>query len=446
MTQLVEGKIAGRHAPSPDGRDLGWYVRLGFFGSACFLGTTITWATVAPLEGAVMATGTVAVENNISRIQHPTGGVVGVILVKEGQRVEAEQVLIKLDETATRANLQIVVNEMTSTRARLARLRAEQEGAGAVGIPQELIDRAVRDAEVRQTINSELALFAAREKSRRGQRGQYEQQIKQLRQEIEGTVAQQVSAQRQLEVAELELRDMRGLLTKNLVARPRVTQLEREVARIRGLLGELTAKSAQINSKIAETELLILQIDRTLESEVAKEIRENETRLNELREKLATAEDQLRRVELKAPREGIVHQLQVHTVGGVIAPGAVVMNIVPERDTLVIDARVTPIDIDQIYPDQPARVRFSAFNTRTTPELNGRVFRIAADLSRDEKTGVTYYLVGLKIDEEEMKKLGKLRLIPGMPAEGFIKTTERTIASFLVRPLRDHMNRAFREE
>jgi HlyD family secretion protein len=401
---------------------------------------------MAPLEGAVVASGTVVVENNVSRLQHPVGGVVGAIMVREGQRVREGDVVVRLDETSTRANLQIVVNEMNSVQARLARLRAERDGAAVVAMPAELLERAQRDADVRQAIDSESTLFNARLQTRRGQRGQYEEQIKQLNQEIIGTDAQYRSAQQQLDVAELELSDIRGLYARNLIQRPRMTQLEREVARIRGSLGELVAKTAQLRAKITETELLIIQVGRTLETEVAREIRENETKLNELIERRATADDQLRRVELKAPREGVVHQLQVHTIGGVIAPGAVVMNIVPERESLIVEARVNPQDIDQLYPDQPARVRFPAFNTRTTPELRGQVFRIAADLVKDEKTGVGYYVIGIKIEDDERARLGSLRLIPGMPAESFIKTSERTLASFLLRPLQEHMNRAFREK
>lgn len=438
--------LEDKSPPARGVRGMEWYVSLGLIGTACFLGGTVAWGMMAPLEGAVIAPGTVVVENNINRVQHPNGGVVGEILVREGERVAAGQVLVRLDETATRASQQIVVNEMTSIRARLARLRAERDRREVLDLPQDLIDRGQREPLVRQAIDSELSLFDARTRTRRGQRGQYEEQIVQVRQEIIGTTAQYDSARRQLEVAELELSDMRGLLAKNLVQRPRVTQLEREVARIRGSLGELTARTAQLRAKITEMELLILQIDRTLETEVAREIRENETKLNELSERLTAADDQLRRIDLRAPRDGVVHQLQVHTIGGVIQPGAVVMNIVPERDTLVIEARVSPNDIDQLHADQPARVRLSAFNTRTTPELQGSVYRIAADLTRDERTNLTYYTVGIRISEEERAKLGKLRLIPGMPAESFIKTSERTIASFLVRPLLEHMNRAFREE
>lgn len=444
MTELIEFKRADLETSRP--REMGWYVRLGLIASISFVGVGVAWATMAPLEGAVIASGTVVLEHNINKLQHPVGGVVGAILVREGQRVAAGDVVLRLDETATRATRQIVMNELNTQRVRQARLNAEREQAATMAVPPDLLEKAAADPDVRQALSSETALFAARARTRVGQRSQLAEQINQQQQEIKGTDAQYKSAVEQVRVAELELTDMRGLLAKNLVAKPRVTQLEREVARIRGTMGELTARAAQINARISETQLQILQIDRTLETEVAKESREAEAKITELNEKLATADDQLRRIDLRAPSDGIVHQLQVHTVGGVITPGAAIMNIVPERDTLVIEAKVSPIDIDQIHADQPARVRFSAFNSRTTPELNGSIFRIAADIMRDERTGQMYYIVGVRISEQESARLGKLRLIPGMPAESFIKTSERTVASFLVKPLLEHMNRAFREE
>lgn len=444
MTELLEFKGAQLETRRP--KEMGWYVRLGLIASVTFVGAGVAWGTMAPLEGAIIASGTVVLENSINKVQHSVGGVVGAILVKEGQRVAAGDVVMRLDETATKANRQIIVNDLNTQRVRQARLNAEREQAATMAVPADLKAMAAIDPEIRQALVSETALFAARARTRVGQRAQLNEQIKQSQQEIKGTDAQYKSAVEQVRVAELELVDMRGLLAKNLVAKPRVTQLEREVARIRGTMGELTARGAQINARISETELQILQIDRTLETEVAKESREAEAKVSELNEKLATAEDQLRRIDLRSPSDGIVHQLQVHNIGGVIAPGAAIMSIVPERDTLVIEAKVNPIDIDQIHADQPARVRFTAFNSRTTPELYGSIFRIGADVSRDERTGVMYYIVGVRVSDQESARLGKLKLIPGMPAETFIKTSERTVASFLIKPLLEHMNRAFRED
>lgn len=444
MTELLEFKGNQLEARRP--REMGWYIRFGLIASVTFVGAGMAWGTMAPLEGAVIAPGTVVLEHNINKVQHAVGGVVGAILVQEGQRVAAGDVLLRLDETATRVNRQIIVNDLNTQRVRQARLNSEREQAATMAIPADLEALAAADPEVRQALLSETALFNARARTRVGQRAQLTEQIRQSQQEIKGTDAQYKSAVEQVRVAELELVDMRSLLAKNLVAKPRVTQLEREVARIRGTMGELTARAAQINARISETELQILQIDRTLETEVAKESREAEAKISELNEKLATADDQLRRIDLRSPSDGIVHQLQVHNVGGVIVPGAAIMSIVPERDALVIEAKINPADIDQIHADQPARVRFTAFNSRTTPELNGTVFRIGADILRDDRTGAMYYLVGVRVSDQESARLGKLRLIPGMPAETFIKTSERTVANFLMKPLLEHMNRAFREE
>ncbi|WP_306223409.1 HlyD family type I secretion periplasmic adaptor subunit [Bosea beijingensis] len=444
MTELLEFK--GTQVETRRPKEMGWYIRLGLIASTSFVGASVAWGTMAPLEGAVIAYGTVVVENSVNKVQHQIGGVVGAILVKEGQRVAAGEVVMRLDETATRAARQIVLNDLNTQRVRQARLNAEREQAATMAVPADLKAMAAVDPEIKQALISETALFEARARTRVGQRAQFSEQIKQSQQEIRGTDAQYKSAVEQVRVAELELADMRGLLAKNLVAKPRVTQLEREVARIRGTMGELTARAAQINARISETELQILQIDRALETEVAKDSREAEAKVAELNEKLATADDQLKRIDLRSPSDGIVHQMQIHTVGGVIAPGAAIMSIVPERDTLVIEAKVNPADIDQIHADQPARVRFSAFNSRTTPELNGSIFRIGADIARDERTGAMYYLVGVRVSDKERERLGKLKLIPGMPAEAFIKTSERTVASFLMKPLLEQLNRAFREE
>jgi HlyD family secretion protein len=427
-------------------RNMNWYLRLGMIGSAVFVGGTMTWATVAPLEGAVIASGVVAVENNISKVQHPTGGVVGTVYVREGQRVSAGDVLVRLDETVTRSSRQIVANELVAMRARLARLTAEMQRAETLIMPADLTKSAASDPDVRQALESESSLFDARAKTRAGQREQLREQIKQSLEEIVGVEAQYEAAKQQTEVAELELADMRSLLARNLVQRPRVTQLQREVSRIRGLMGEQIARVAQVRAKMSETQLQILQIDRTLESEAARERREIETKVTELNEKLAAANDQLQRIDLRAPTEGIVHQLQVNTPGGVIAAGAIVMSIVPERETLVIDAKIAQIDIDQIFANQSGRVRFAAFNNRTTPELQGTVFRIAADLTRDERSGLSFYSVGVRVSDEERARLGSLKLIPGMPADVYLKTTDRTVASFLLKPLLEHMNKAFRED
>ena len=237
---------------------------------------------------------------------------------------------------------------------------------------------------------------------------------------------------------------MRDLWRKNLVQIQRVTALERDAARLEGERGQLIAATAQSKGKISEIELQIIQIDQDLRSEVAKELREVQAKIAELVERKVAAEDQLKRIDIRAPQDGLVHQLAVHTVGGVITPGEAMMLIVPEADNLTVEAKLNPQDIDQVQPGQKAVLRFSTFNQRTTPELNGTVIRVSADLTTDQRSGVSYYTVRISIPEAEVARLGGLKLLPGMPLEAFIQTGERTVLSYLMKPMTDQIARAFR--
>lgn len=421
-------------------------LKTALIGIGIFVGGTTLWSIAAKLESAVVTQGTVVVESNIKKVQHPTGGIVGSIHVKEGQRVKEGEVIVRLDETATRANLAIVMNELTAVRARVARLMSERSGAAQIVFPADLTARATTDQEIRLVLEGEMGLFATRLTTRLGQKAQLRERIGQLTQEVRGSTGQQVSLETQLKVARDELAPLRGLEAKGLTTRPRITTLEREIARNDGLLGEVVARISATRGKIAETELQILQLDKDLASEVAKDLRESETRINELQEKRTAAEDQLKRIDIRAPIDGMVHQLNVHTVGGVISQTEPLMLIVPESDRLVVEIRIQPQDIDQVHKGQPTRVRFTAFNQRTTPEVWGKLTRVAADITRDQQTGLNYFTGAVSIDEREIEgKLAGLKLIPGMPADAFIKTGERTFASYVVKPLSDHMHRSLRE-
>jgi len=409
-------------------------------------GTATAWSLYAPLEGAVVASGMVMVESNLRKVQHPSGGIIGALNVREGQRVEAGDVVVRLDDTMTRANLGIVLSELTALRARHARLQAERDGLGEPAFAADLKARARREPEIAQILDGERTLFQTRAATKRGQREQLIERTKQLREEITGFGEQMGSFVKQLVVARDELKDLGDLHERGLAQRPRITALQREILRNEGTVGDIKARIAQSMGKIAEIELQVLQLDRDLANEVAKEIREVETRIAELNERRAAAEDQLRRIDIRAPISGAVHQLNVHTVGGVISASETIMLVVPESDILIIEARVGPTDIDQVRIGQDTRVRLSAFNQRTTPELAGKVFRVAADLVKEPQTGQTYYPVGVRVSETELARLKELKLVPGMPAEVFIKTGERTLASYIVKPLLDQMQRAFREE
>ena len=408
-------------------------------------GSAAAWSVMAPLDGAIVTQGTVIVENNVKKVQHPTGGVVGQIHVKEGQRVSEGDIVMRLDETVTRANLGIVINDLTAQRMRLARLITERDNAAQIVVPADIALRATKESDVRQIVVGEQQLLQTRLTTRNGQKAQLRERVGQLQQEIKGLEEQRKSAIYQLALSKDELKTLKGLELKGLVQKPRINGLEREISRSDGGIGELAAKIAQAQGRISETELQVLQLDKDSASEVAKDLRETETRIGELQERRVAAEDQLRRVDIRAPITGVVHQLMAHTVGGVINQTEPLMMIVPDADRLIVEIRINPQDIDQIRIDQDTRIRFSAFNQRTTPEVNGRLIRLAGDLSREAQSGLTYYVGAVAVSDGEMQRLAGLKLIPGMPAEVYIKTGDRTLASYLLKPLTDQMQRGLRE-
>jgi HlyD family secretion protein len=334
---------------------------------------------------------------------------------------------------------------LTELYARKARLAAERDGAETVAPPKELADK-TGDPDIEEALGSERKLFDLRRTARLGQKNQLQQRIKQLQEQITGLIAQQDAKFREMSLIEQELQGVRELWAKNLVQINRLTSLEREAARLQGERGQLIAGTAEIKGKIAETELQILQVDQEFTSDVAKELRETDSKIGEYVERKVTAEDQLKRTDIRAPQNGVVFQSTANTVGGVITAGDPIMLIVPEADTLLVEVKVDPKDIDQVQFGQPVVLRLSAFNMRTTPELNGTVVRIAADTSTDQRTGQSYYLVRIAMTADEIKRLGDVKLTPGMPVEAFIQTGERTMLSYLVKPLRDQLMRTFREK
>jgi HlyD family secretion protein len=403
------------------------------------------WASTAEISGALIAQGSLVVDSNVKKVQHPTGGVVGEVRVRDGDRVKAGDILIRLDETVTRANLAIVTKGLVELYARKARLAAERDGADSVAVPKELADQ-VNEPDVQEALASERKLFELRHTARVGQKDQLQQRIKQLNEQIVGLTAQQEAKAKEMSLIDQELQGVRELWEKNLVQINRLTSLAREEARLEGERGQLIASAAEAKGKIVETQLQIIQVDQELSSDVAKELRDTDSKIGEYVERKVTAEDQLKRTDIRAPQDGTVFQSTANTVGGVIAAGDPIMLIVPETDTLLVEAKVDPKDIDQVQFGQPVVLRFSAFNMRTTPEINGTVVRIAADTTTDQRTGQSYYLVRISMTADEIKRLGDVKLTPGMPVEAFIQTGERTMLSYLVKPLHDQLMRAFREK
>jgi HlyD family secretion protein len=402
------------------------------------------WAGTTQLSGALIASGSVVVDSNVKKVQHPTGGVVGELRVRDGDRVKVGDIVARLDQTVTRSNLAIITKGLDELFARKARLASERDAADVIVFPDLLTGRP-NDPDVTQIMEGERRLFELRRTSRLGQKAQLREQAGQLNEEIVGMTAQQRAKKREIELITRELDGVRDLYKKNLVQLTRLTQLEREATRVEGELAQLIAAVAQAKGKIAENELKIIQIDQDLSSEVAKEMREIDGKIGEFVERKITAEDQLQRVDIRAPQDGTVFQLSVHTVGGVISPGEAIMLIVPDADSLTVEAKVNPQDIEQVQLKQKAVLRFSAFNAATTPEINGEVSRISADITSDQRSGQSYYTIRISIPPEQLTRLGDVKLVPGMPVECFIQTGERTVISYLLKPLRDQLMRTFRE-
>ena len=405
------------------------------------------WASTAELSGAVIAPGTLVVDSSVKKVQHPTGGVVGELRVREGDKVSAGDIVVRLDDTVTRANLAIVTKSLDEMEARRARNEAERDGADTIPFPPELVARRGVDLSVDRLIIGEQRLFELRRSARAGQKSQLRERVSQLGEQIDGLTKQVAAKGREIELITQELEGVRELWRKNLVQISRVTALERDAARIEGERGQLMAATAEAKGKIVETELQVLQVDQDLRTEVGKELAEIRGKTSEYVERKIAAEDQLKRIDIRAPQDGVVHQLTVHTIGGVVSPqGEPIMLIVPESDALRVEAKIQPQDIDQIHLGQPAILRFSAFNQRTTPELTGNVSLVSADISTDAKSGTNYYTIRIGVPDEELSRLGGLRLVPGMPVEAFVQTSPRTVLSYLVRPLHDQITRAFREK
>ncbi len=379
-------------------------------------------------------------------MQHPTGGVVGELRVREGDKVLAGDILLRLDETQTLANATIVSKSFDELVARQARLEAERDDADQITFPKLLLER-TRDpaSEAARAIAAERSLFDLRRQARGGQKAQLKERSAQLQEEIKGYLGQAEAKQREVDFIHKELEGVRTLWEKKLVPMNRLTALERDTARLEGERSQLSGMTAQAKGKIAEIELQIIQIDQDLRTEVGKDLIETRSKISELAERKTAAVDQLYRIDIRAPQSGRVHQLSVHTVGGVISPGEQIMLIVPDADALAVEVKIAPRDIDQVYVGQTASMRFAAFDQKTTPGIEGEVTMVSADLVQEQRTGMSYYTARVLLNPEEVARLGNAKLLPGMPVDVFIKTPGRTALSYLIKPLRDQAERAFKE-
>lgn len=437
---------APRAHRSRNRRSLALHAWIGLFSILALIGGLGGWAAVTNIAGAVVAGGLVVVEGGSQRVQHQEGGIVAEILVRNEDTVSAGQLLVRLDGTTTQANLEVVVSQLREAFARQSRLLAESTGATAM-VPPPMARDWPADPELDALYAAQDKLRLSRASGIKGQQSRLDEQIAQLSVQIDGYQAQRDAIESQLAITAAEAKDVEDLYAKNLVQLTRVNALRRSQAELEGQLGSIDAQMAGVRAAIAEREVAREQVSDDFQSQVLTDLQAVTQQIAEgLQQKIA-AEDRLRRLEIRAPVSGVVHESVIQTVGGVVAAGETLMLIVPKDTHLLVDARVSPLDIDKLYVDQPVVVRMASLDVRTTPELDGHIKSISPDLTRDAITGVQYYLVRVDVADDELKKLPQgTKLVPGMPAETFIQTGERTVWAYLTHPITEQLNRIFRED
>jgi HlyD family type I secretion membrane fusion protein len=410
-----------------------------------FFGGFGTWAALAPLDSAALAPGRVTVASNRKTVQHLEGGIVKNLLVKEGDAVAGGQILIQLDDTQARARLELLLGRYDTLLATEARLMAERVSAAGIKFPDSLTSR--RDQpQVAKLLDAETALFEVRRRSIEGRIRIFHKRIAQLKKEISGLAAQIAAEDDQLVLIADERSSLETLFKRGVVGKSRLLRLKREEAKLKGDRGEHLSLITKARQRIGETELEIIDIKNNMLNQVVSGLHDTQAELVEVSERLKAAEDILVRTDIRAPQAGVVMGLNVHTEGGVIAPRQRLLDIVPEDDTLVIEAQIAPNDIDVVYAGLPAQVRLTAFKQRNTPMLDGKLTRVSADSFTDERSGASYFLARVAIDAAQLKKLDGRELYPGMGAEVMIKTGKRTTLDYILAPLTDSLRQAFRED
>ncbi|TQV73275.1 HlyD family type I secretion periplasmic adaptor subunit [Denitrobaculum tricleocarpae] len=447
MTQLTtELKPAPRSnkPPAPSDRMTGQVV-FGLLVVVLMFGGIAGWTIGTSIEGAVVAPGMVAVESNRKTVQHLEGGIVGEIYVQEGDYAQAGQLLMRLDDTLTQANLSIVVNQQNDFLAQRARLTAELTGRESIVYPTQLLDRSA-ESEVAEMIVAQDQLFTARREARAAEAASVQQRIAAFSEQIKGLKQQGSAVTKELKLSRDELEVLEGLLRKELVPVTRVLELRRSLARLEGQRAGGRAQIASLKAQIHEAEAQIARADKDFREQVSRDLTTVQAQLYTVTEQRAAAEDRLERGAIRAPQAGRILDLRVHTRGGVITAGDPIMNIIPSEDELVLMAQIPPADVDRVSTGLDATIRLTAFNQDTTPEITGKVQTISADSVYDEVKQTSFFRTQISISKAELSKIGGLQLVPGMPAEILIKTGERQVISYLIKPLLDSFARTFRDE
>jgi HlyD family secretion protein len=428
----------------------GWSARgpllVGLIGVLVLVGGFGTWAVLTRISGAVIASGRIEVEQNRQVVQHPDGGVVAEILVKEGDHVALGQPLLRLDPTELASQLSIIENQLAELMSRRGRLEAERDGRDTPVFDPLLLEMAKENPDALALMRGQETLLAARAETAAARIQQLEKRRQQTVDQIVGIVAQQDALGRQTALIERELADQQSLLDRGLAQASRVLGLQREAARLDGTMGELTAQKAQAEGRITEIEIEILRLRTDRREEAITTLRDLQFRELELREQRRALIEQMSRLDITAPVAGLVYNLQVFAPRSVIRPADPIMFIIPQDRPLIINARVEAIHVDKLHVGQEVTLRFSALDQRTTPELFGHVVQISADAFEDEATRISYYRADVVINDGEMARLPEgVTLVPGMPVETFIRTEDRTPIGYLVKPFTDYLAKAFRE-
>lgn len=404
------------------------------------------WAATANISGAIVASGQVEVQQNQQVVQHIDGGIVSELLVDEGAIVTAGDVLLRLDDTRLKTRLNVIEGQLFELMARRGRLEAEQEGLKTATFDPLLLEMAAENADVATRMAGQERVLATRMTSMEQEIEQLGERKEQIASQIRGIEAQQIAMARQLELISQELEDQQSLLERGLTQASRVLSLQREQARLEGQLGDLEARRASAAGQIIELDLQIIRIGSRRIEEATTQLRDLQFREFELREERADLLEQLDRLEVRAPVGGIIHNKQVFASSTVIRPAEPILYIIPQDRPLVVNARVAPTHIDEVFPGQSVMMHFSSFSQRTTPQLEGHVTRVSGDVFVDERTGMSYFRAEIQLDEGQIERLPEgAVLLPGMPVDSFIRTTDRTPLQYLVQPLTDYFARAFRE-
>lgn len=419
---------------------------IGYLALAILVGVIGLWSVNARISGAVIASGMIQVENNRQVLQHPQGGVVGALLARDGDIVEAGDVVLRFDDKLLQSELAIITGQLNELRARKGRLVAERDDAAAIMFSPALLDKASQDLEVRALIEGQIRLFEARRVSLRQEESQLDNQIVQTGDQIEGTQAQLTATEGQAELIVGELADVQSLFDKGLAQASRVSSLRREEARLVGELGQFKSTRAQLKGDIARLEIEKLRLHMSRREEAITALRDLSAQEIELAERELATLDTLTKMEVRTPVSGVIYDSKVFALQSVVTPADPIMYVIPQDQPLIVSARVEAIHIDQVHQGQEAALRFVAFDQRTTPEILANVSKLSADVFTDDATGVSFYQAELIPRADELVKLEGQTMLPGMPVEAFIKTSDRSPLSYLAKPMMDYFNKAFREE